>query len=70
MKTMNTVEKIIISLNNDIQYHNGSCILPIFYSEDENGNINFDIDGIREQFDEFMFKLQEYNDNSDFNFDE
>jgi len=43
--------------------------LPLFWGEDSNGNINFDIDSIREAMNSLIDSLEEYNENSDFNFD-
>ena len=43
--------------------------LPIYWSEDINGNINYDTDSIREAFEALMTKLEDHNENSDFDFD-
>jgi hypothetical protein len=43
--------------------------LPIYWSEDINGNINYDTDSIREAFEALMTKLEDHNDNTEFDFD-
>jgi hypothetical protein len=43
--------------------------LPIYWSEDINGNINYDTDSIREAFEALMSKLEDHNDNTEFDFD-
>jgi hypothetical protein len=44
--------------------------LPIYWSEDIRGNINYDIDSIREAFEALISELEDYNENSDFDWDE
>ena len=43
--------------------------LPIYWSEDINGNINYDIDSIREAFESLMTELEDHNENTEFDFD-
>ena len=43
--------------------------LPIYWSEDNNGNINYDTWSIREAFDALMYQLEEHNETSEFDFD-
>ena len=78
---MKTAEQItaesVANLNNDLAYRNtqefilavGNVILPIYWSEDNKGNINYDIESIREQFESLMSALENHNDDSDFDFD-
>ena len=78
---MKTAEQItaesVANLNNDLAYRNtqefilavGNVILPIYWSEDKKGNINYDIECIREQFESLMSALENHNDDSDFDFD-
>jgi hypothetical protein len=78
---MKTAEQItaetVSNLNNDLAYRNpqefileeGNVILPIYWSEDNKGNINYDIESIREQFESLMSALEKHNDNSDFDWD-
>ena len=79
--TMKTAEQItaesVANLNNDLAYRNpqefileeGNVILPIYWSEDNKGNINYDIESIREQFESLMSALEKHNDESEFDFD-
>ena len=78
MKTAQQITAETVSnLNNDLAYRNpkefileeGNVILPIYWSEDNKGNINYDIEGIREQFESLMSALEKHNDNSDFDWD-
>ena len=43
--------------------------LPIYWSEDNKGNINYDTDSIRESFESLIAKLADHIDNNDFDFD-
>jgi len=44
-------------------------IQPIFSSEDANGNINYDVDSIRGDFEVVCSDLEKHNNNSDFDWD-
>ena len=74
---MKTAEQItaetVSNLNNDydfdIEFVEGNVILPIYWSEDNKGNINYDIESIREQFESLMSALENHNDSSDFDWD-
>ena len=74
---MKTAEQItaetVSNLNNDydfdIEFVEGNVILPIYWSEDNKGNINYDIESIREQFESLMSALEKHNDNSDFDWE-
>jgi len=78
---MKTAEQItaetVSNLNNDLAYRKpaefileeGNVILPIYWSEDNKGNINYDIESIREQFESLMSALEKHNDNSDFDWE-
>ena len=43
--------------------------LPIYWSEDINGNINYDIESIKEAFETLVAELENHNDETDFDFD-
>ena len=43
--------------------------LPIYWSEDINGNINYDIESIKEAFESLVGELENHNDETDFDFD-
>ena len=43
--------------------------LPIYWSEDINGNINYDIESIKEAFESLVAELENHNDETDFDFD-
>lgn len=68
---------LVASLNNDLSDRNpvefieegGDLILPIFWSEDRDQNIYYDIDSIRQNFEELMTALERHNRASDFDFD-
>jgi hypothetical protein len=63
------IAKIISHLNNDLKYSNltetiiedGCVKLPIFYSEDIDGKIKFDIESISNNFRDLIVELEEYN---------
>jgi hypothetical protein len=44
-------------------------VQPVYWSEDKDGNINFDVDSIRDEFEKLMYLMEEHNDNSDFDWD-
>lgn len=61
---------LVASLNNDLSDRNpeeliieegGDLILPIFWSEDRDQNIYYDIDSIRQNFEELMTALERHN---------
>ena len=43
--------------------------MPLFWGEDANGNINFDIDSIRQMCESLIDACEEYNAESEFDFD-
>lgn len=45
------------------------AIVPIYWTEDSKGNINFDLDSIRQQFETLMDCLEQHNDSSEFDWD-
>jgi hypothetical protein len=51
------------------QLHENGIVQPIYWSEDNDGNINFDIESIREEFERFIFMLEEHNEVSEFDWD-
>ena len=78
---MRTAEQItaelVSNLNCDLAYRNpqdfileeGNVILPIYWGEDNKGNINYDIESIRYEFEALIAALEKHNDESDFDFD-
>jgi hypothetical protein len=57
----NSVDTIV---NNDIMMN-----MPIFWSEDANGNTNIDIESMRIMFEQVLNAAEKYNDESNFDFD-
>jgi len=51
------------------ELHEKGVIQPIYWSEDNTGNINFDIESIREEFERLISLMEEHNENSDFDWD-
>jgi len=47
----------------------GYIIQPMYWSEDENHNILYDIESMEEEFRHVIGNLEEHNDNSDFDWD-
>jgi hypothetical protein len=54
----------------DIQFIPGSnkCLFPIYWGEDDNGNIMFDIDSMRDDFDCLIEELEKHNETSEWFF--
>lgn len=77
MKAEQITAESVANLNNDLSYRNtqefileqGNVIVPIYWSEDNKGNINYDIESIREQFESLMTALENHNEKSNFDFD-
>ena len=44
-------------------------IQPIYCNEDNDGNIYFDVEGMREEFERLMEVMEEHNENSEFDWD-
>jgi len=51
------------------ELHDRGIIQPIYWSEDNTGNINFDIESMREEFEQLMYVMEQHNENSDFDWD-
>ena len=47
----------------------GYIIQPMYWSEDENHNILYDIESMEEEFHNVIRNLEEHNENSDFDWD-
>lgn len=47
----------------------GYVIQPIYWSEDSDGNINYDTETMEVQFRDVISDLEEHNENSDFDWD-
>lgn len=70
-KLLSMIRSFDILLNNSTEIiEKDLCIkLPLSWREDINGNINFDIDIIREMCHDLIESCEEYNEKSDFDFD-
>jgi hypothetical protein len=44
-------------------------IQPMYWSEDNDGNINYDVESMRDEFNVICSNLEEHNENSDFDWD-
>jgi hypothetical protein len=53
-----------------IQFIPGSnqCLFPIYWGEDNNGNIMFDVDSMRDDFDCLIEELEKHNEITEFEF--
>ena len=47
----------------------GYVIQPMLWSEDNNGNINYDTDSMEDEFRNVIIELEDHNENSDFDWD-
>jgi hypothetical protein len=66
------LEELIQKLHS--QYSNAFAIgnyviQPIYWSEDNQGNINYDVESMRDEFYSICSDLEEHNENSDFDWD-
>jgi hypothetical protein len=70
---MENYTELITSLLSDSdtyhKLHDNGIVQPIYWSEDNTGNINFDIESIREEFERLIYLMEEHNENSDFDWD-
>jgi len=58
----NEIKKVISSLNNpNIKYNKNGIIIPIYYGYDDDDNIFFDVDSIRDEVNLLLDKLDEVN---------
>ena len=46
----------------------GYVIQPIYWSEDDNGNINYDTETMEDEFRNVIIELEDHNENSEFEF--
>ena len=53
----------------EYELHDNGIVQPIYWSEDNTGNINFDIESIREEFERLISLMEEHNEKSDFDWD-
>jgi hypothetical protein len=68
----NYTELMTSLLSESNTYHelrDNGIVQPIYWSEDNTGNINFDIESIREEFERLISLMEEHNENSDFDWD-
>ena len=63
------MESILKHTNGYHEMHEQGIVQPMYWSEDKDGNINFDVDSIREEFERLLSQLEEHNENSDFDWD-
>lgn len=52
-----------------IEKHENGLILPVYWTVDNNNNINFDTESMREEFERMIESLERYNEESDFDWD-
>jgi hypothetical protein len=52
-----------------IEKHDKGVIVPVYWAVDNNMNINFDIESIRDEFERMIERLERHNDESDFDWD-
>jgi hypothetical protein len=57
------------NIGSGLTTHPKGVIQGIYWSEDNNGNINFDVESIREEFEYLLSCLEEYNETSNFDWD-
>ena len=50
-----------------LEVKKGGVVIPIYWVQDEQNNINFDVDSIRDDFDFFIAHLEEHNERTNFN---
>ena len=63
------IKSLLSKSDTEQELHDKGFIQPIYLSEDADGNINFDVDSIRDEFEKLMYLMEEHNDNSDFDWD-
>jgi hypothetical protein len=60
-------------MENDTQnfthWASDKIIQPVYWAEDKDGNINFDVESMRYEFEKVMCFMEKHNDNSDFDWD-
>jgi hypothetical protein len=62
----NEIKKVISSLNNpNIKYNKNGIIIPVYYGYDDDDNIFFDVDSIRDEVNLLLDKLEEVNVHED-----
>ena len=73
---MENFEKVLNNLMNhddmpdcDISPETG-INLSIYWSEDYDGNINFDIESMRQDLEDILYVLEQHNEETEFNWDE
>ena len=73
---MKNFEKVLKNLMNhddlpdcDISPETG-INLSIYWSEDYDGNINFDIESMRQDLEDILYVLEQHNEETEFNWDE
>jgi hypothetical protein len=70
---MENYTAIIKSLLSKLDTYHEECdngiVQPVYWSEDKNGNINFDVESMRDEFEKLLTSLEEYNDESEFDWD-
>ena len=73
---MKNFEKVLNNLMNhddmpdcDISPETG-INLSIYWSEDYDGNINFDIESMRQDLEDILYVLEQHNEETEFNWDE
>jgi len=63
------MESILTDSDTYHEVHDKGVVQPIYLSEDSNGNIEFDIDSIRDEFEKLIYLLEQHNEQSEFDWD-
>ncbi len=62
----NEIKKVISSLNRpNIKNNKNGVIIPIYYGYDDDDNIFFDVDSIRDEVNLLLDRLEDYNCDED-----
>jgi len=69
--TPEQLEKILVDFCNENNEYGtlriGRYVIqPMYWSEDENGNINYDTESMEEEFRNVIIELEDHNENSEF----
>ena len=73
--TQEEIEKIINDYCDENRHYEtlriGRYVIqPMYWSEDSNGNINYDTESMEDEFRNVIIELEDHNDESDFDWDE
>jgi hypothetical protein len=68
-KLQELLKQLVSSNPYAMESHPQGVIVPIYWSEDKDGNINFDVDSIRDEFESLLSQLESHNDETEFDWD-